>query len=85
MPEHDEIERKVLQVLKEELGPERPTLQADLATDYGMDSLDAQEIVLAVETAFDMEIPEADVEEMWTTGQEIVDYLVRRGQEVTGG
>jgi acyl carrier protein len=85
MPETEEIERQVLEVLKEELGPETPTLTARLIEDYGADSLDQVELVMAIERQFDLDIPEADVEEPWKTGQDIVDYLFRRGQAVTHG
>jgi acyl carrier protein len=85
MPETEEIERQVLEILVEELGADTPTLTGDLMKDYGADSLDSVEIVMAVERQFDMDIPDADVEEAWRTGQDIVDYLVRRGQAVTHG
>jgi acyl carrier protein len=46
-----------------------------LTNDMGMDSLDTVEFIMAVETEFNISIPDAKAERM-TTLQKAVDYLV---------
>ncbi len=84
MPEHEELSRRVLDVCEEELG-RVCQLDTDLIQTFGMDSLDHVELVMAIETAFDLDIPDEDLLQAWRTPQAIVDYLVGRGLEVTGG
>jgi acyl carrier protein len=48
--------------------------QADFVDDLGVDSLDAVELVMAFEEAFDLEIPDEELEQIRTV-QQAVDYL----------
>ncbi|MDJ0620618.1 MAG: acyl carrier protein [Calothrix sp. MO_192.B10] len=58
-----------LNVEAEEVKPE-----AKFADDLGADSLDTVELVMALEEAFDIEIPDEDAEKI-TTVQQAVDYI----------
>lgn len=53
---------KVKEIICEELGIEADavTLEASLADDLGTDSLDAIELIMAIEEAFDIEISDSD-------------------------
>lgn len=53
---------KVKEIICEELGIEADvvTLEASLADDLGTDSLDAIELIMAIEEAFDIEISDND-------------------------
>lgn len=50
------------------------TMEANLKEDLEADSLDAVELIMAIEDAFDLEIPEEDAAEIKTVG-DIVRYL----------
>jgi acyl carrier protein len=52
---------------------------ASLVDDLGADSLDTVELVIAFETAFDIVVPEADVEHIRTV-QDAIDYVEARQQ-----
>ena len=54
--------------------PEKITLNTNLRDDLDADSLDAVEIIMAVEDEFDIEIPDDIAERFQTVGQ-IVEYL----------
>ena len=50
------------------------TLEANLKEDLEADSLDAVELIMAVEEEFDIEIPDEKADEIKTV-QDIVDYI----------
>ncbi len=50
------------------------TMEASLADDLGADSLDAVELNMAFEDAFDISIPDEDMQQMKTVG-DIVEYI----------
>ena len=50
------------------------TLEANLKEDLDADSLDAVELIMAVEEEFDIEIPDEKATEIKTV-QDIVDYI----------
>jgi acyl carrier protein len=54
--------------------PDKITLNTNLRDDLDADSLDAVEIIMAVEDEFDIEIPDDIAERFQTVGQ-IVEYL----------
>ena len=66
---------KVKEIIKDELGfnTEGLTLASTL-TDMGADSLDAVELIMALEEAYDIEISEADAVKMTSLGS-IVSYI----------
>lgn len=50
------------------------TLGSSLADDLGADSIDAIELTMQFEEAFDIEIPDEAVEN-WKTVKDILDYI----------
>jgi acyl carrier protein len=71
-----QIVEKVRQIIKEQLGVEEDeiTPTASFVDDLGADSLDTVELVMALEEAFDIEIPDNDAEKMRTV-QDVIDYI----------
>lgn len=64
-------------IIEEQLGIadlEKITMETNLEEDLGADSLDAVEIIMAIEDEFDLEIPD-DVAEELKTVSEIITYL----------
>ena len=53
------------------------TLDASFEEDLGADSLDTFELIMGLEEAFDLEIPEEDLVDMKTVG-DVVTYLQRK-------
>ena len=53
---------KVKEIIAEELGIEEDKilLDSDLSEDLGADSLDAIELIMAIEESFDIEIPDSE-------------------------
>lgn len=70
------IEDKVTATVIEQLGvtEEQVTGNASFTDDLGADSLDTVELVMALEEAFDTEIPDEDAEKI-TTVQAAIDYI----------
>ena len=66
--EKDEVEDKVKSIIAEQLGVELANVapEASFTEDLGADSLDAVELIMAIEEAFDIEIPDEEAEEMTT-------------------
>ena len=64
----DEVEDKVKSIIAEQLGVELDTVvpDASFTEDLGADSLDAVELIMAIEEAFDIEIPDGEAETMTT-------------------
>lgn len=71
-----DIFAKVKEVILDNLSCEEEdiTLTASLTDDLGADSLDAVELNMAMEDAFDVKIPDEALEQMKTVG-DIVKYL----------
>ncbi|MBW4599553.1 MAG: acyl carrier protein [Calothrix sp. FI2-JRJ7] len=53
------------------------TLNTNLIQDLGADSLDAVELIMALEEEFDIEIPDEDAEKI-TTIQQAVNYISKK-------
>jgi len=72
----EEIEEKVRQLVCEHLGTEESEVrpESSFVDDLGADSLDAVEMVMAVEEAFDIEIPDELAEKMAIVDN-VVDYV----------
>ena len=62
------IELQVRSILAKHLGMELSEIEpeANILDDLGADSLDVVEMVMALESAFDIEVPDAEVEAMRT-------------------
>jgi acyl carrier protein len=77
------VEAKVKQIIMDQLGVEASavTPTASFVEDLGADSLDRVELVMALEEAFDMEIPDADAEKIVTV-QDAVNYIQQHAKSV---
>lgn len=69
-------ETKIVDIIANQLGVDKDivTPEANIVDDLGADSLDVVELVMALEEAFDMEIPDEDAENIRTV-QDIFAYL----------
>ncbi len=72
----NEMQKKVVDIIANQLGVEKDiiTAEASVVDDLGADSLDVVELVMALEEAFDLEIPDEDAEKIRTV-KDIFDYL----------
>ena len=77
------VRERIHQILFRHLGVDESELlpEANLQDDLGADSLDVVELVMAFEESFDLQVPDADVEQMRTLG-DIERYLEKRVQAV---
>ena len=73
------LEEQIRRVVSDQLGVDAAELVADasILDDLGADSLDVVELVMALEEAFDIEVPDDHVEQMRTMG-EIKHYVTKR-------
>lgn len=67
---------KLQKIIVDELGVEldQVTLEANINDDLGADSLDAVELVMAIEDEFEIEVKD-EVAQTFTTVKQIVDYI----------
>ncbi|KAH9898018.1 acyl carrier protein [Cubamyces lactineus] len=74
----EEITQRVLDVLKgfEKVDPSKLAPTSSFSEDLGLDSLDAVEVVMAVEEEFAIEIPDAEADEIKTV-QQAIDYIAK--------
>ncbi|KAG0708952.1 acyl carrier protein [Suillus ampliporus] len=72
------IHARVLDVLKgfEKVDAAKLTASSSFTGDLGLDSLDAVEVVMAVEEEFAIEIPDAEADEIKTV-QHAIDYIAK--------
>jgi acyl carrier protein len=77
----ENIEEKVTKIIAEqfEVPPEKVTLNSRLVEDLKADSLSVVEVVLQIEEAFQLEIPEELNEKIKTVG-DVVNYVKARVQ-----
>jgi len=70
------IFEKVVGIIVEELGVEKNdvTLEANLNDDLGADSLDAVELIMAIEDAFEISVSDEAAQTLTTVGK-IVSYI----------
>ncbi len=75
----EEIFEKVKGVIVDQLGvaEEAVTNEATFLDDLGADSLDIVELIMALEEAFDIEIPDEEVEKAITV-KDVVDYIAEQ-------
>lgn len=64
------LESRIRSIVADQLGVDagEVTKDANILDDLGADSLDVVELVMALEDAFDIEVPDEDVEEIRTVG-----------------
>ncbi|MFB2772489.1 acyl carrier protein [Pelatocladus sp. BLCC-F211] len=72
----EETFSKVTEIITKYLGVEKEkvTLDADFVADLGADSLDTLELIMVLEEAFKIKIPDELAEKIQTV-QQIVDYI----------
>ena len=72
---------KVKELIAEELGIEEDVIkmESDLSEDLGADSLDAIELIMAVEEEYDVEIPDSEATNIKQVS-DIVNYLISIGK-----
>jgi acyl carrier protein len=80
MMDKNEMYKKVVEIIANQLGVDREmiTPEANVVDDLGADSLDVVELVMALEEAFSLEIPDEDAEKIRTV-KDIFDYLGKVG------
>ena len=66
----NDLSERIQSIVSDQLGVERAevTKDASILDDLGADSLDVVELVMTLEEAFDIEVPDDAVEEMRTIG-----------------
>lgn len=74
-----EIQSRILDVLKgfDKANADKISPSADFANDLGLDSLDAVEVVMAIEEEFSVEIPDAEADGIKSVGQAI-EYISKQ-------
>jgi len=67
---------KVKEIIVEQLGVDEKdvVMEASFIDDLGADSLDIVELIMALEEAFDLEIPDKDAEKIQSVG-DAVEYI----------
>ena len=67
---------KVKDIVCEQLGldQEEVAMESSFVDDLGADSLDIVELIMALETEYDLEIPDEDAEKITTVG-DVVEYI----------
>jgi len=70
------VEEKVKEIIVDQLGVDEKQVNGEAAfiDDLGADSLDTVELVMALEEAFDIEIPDEEAEKIITV-QNAIDYI----------
>lgn len=69
-------EAKIKDIIVEQLGvnADQVTREAKMIEDLGADSLDAVELVMAIEEEFGIEVPDEEAEKLGSVG-DIIDYV----------
>jgi len=73
---NEQIEAKVLSILGEYVGDD-VSMEDNLMTELGADSMDMKQITIEIENCFDFEVDDADFEELKTVG-DLVAYVQKR-------
>ncbi len=73
------VREKVKQIIVEQLGVDEAevTDTASFVDDLGADSLDTVELMMAIEEAFKIEIPDEDAEKIATV-KDAIDYIEKK-------
>jgi acyl carrier protein len=70
------IEEKVIEIISQKLNLSKDQVkpEASFVDDLGADSLDLVELVMAMEEAFGMEVPDEDAEKLRTV-KNVIEYV----------
>jgi acyl carrier protein len=70
------VEQKVKQIIVDQLGVDEAQVEdnASFVEDLGADSLDIVELVMALEEAFDLDVPDEEAEKLKTV-KDVIDYI----------
>ena len=76
------ILEKIKGIIAEQLGLEIEEINMDSSCvdDLGADSLDIVELIMALETEYDLEIPDEEAEKISTVG-DVVEYIKNHTEE----
>jgi acyl carrier protein len=74
----EEVQEKVISIVSEQLGVDKAEIsrETSFVNDLNADSLDTVELIMELEDAFEMSIPDEEAEKIQTVGQAI-DYIVQ--------
>lgn len=77
--EETSIEEKVKEIIIKQMGVNKDQVapETSFVNDLGADSLDTVELVMELEDAFDMNIPDEDAEKIQTVG-DAINYIKER-------
>ncbi len=75
----EEIEQRIIRIVADQLcsSPDQVSINDSFMDDLDADSLNAVEIIMAVEEEFNEEIPDEDSENFVTVGH-LVEYIEKR-------
>jgi len=70
------VEEKVIEIISQKLNLPKDQIkpEASFVDDLGADSLDLVELVMAMEEAFGMEVPDEEAEKLRTV-KEVIEYV----------
>jgi len=73
-----EVEEKVISIVSEQLGVDKAEIsrETSFVNDLNADSLDTVELIMELEDAFEMSIPDEEAEKIQTVGQAI-EYILQ--------
>lgn len=76
------IFEKIRAIIAEQLSldEEDVTMESSFIDDLGADSLDIVELIMALETEYDLEIPDEEAEKISTVG-DVVEYIKSHTEE----